>query len=114
MHIERRDRAGHRKKHFCHHEFRLDELGSGIGVGPVDLTNEGHAMSAHTYKLLELVGSSPIGVDDAIRNAIEKASQSVRHLEWFEVVETRGHIQDGKVAHFQVTLKIGFRIDDAS
>ena len=69
-------------------------------------------MSAHTYKLLELVGSSPIGVDDAIRNAIEKASQSVRLLEWFEVVETRGHIQDGKVAHFQVTLKIGFRIDD--
>lgn len=69
-------------------------------------------MSAHTYKLLELVGSSTTGIDDAIRNAIEKASQSVRHLEWFEVVETRGHIQDGKVAHFQVTLKIGFRIDD--
>lgn len=69
-------------------------------------------MSAHIYKLLELVGSSETGIDDAIRNAIEKASKTIRHLEWFEVVETRGHIQDGKVVHFQVTLKVGFRIDD--
>lgn len=71
-------------------------------------------MSAHIYKILELVGSSEQGTDDAIRNAIAKASQSVRHLDWFEVVETRGHIQDGKVAHFQVSLKVGFRIDDES
>lgn len=69
-------------------------------------------MSAHTYKLLELVGSSEHGTDDAIRNAIAKASQSMRHLDWFEVIETRGHIQDGKVAHYQVTLKVGFRLED--
>lgn len=71
-------------------------------------------MSAHTYKLLELVGSSPNSTDEAIRNAIAKASQSLHHLDWFQVVETRGHIQDGKVAHFQVTLKVGFRIQDDS
>lgn len=69
-------------------------------------------MSAHTYKLIELVGSSTAGTDDAIRNAIAKAGESVRHLDWFEVIGTRGHIVDGKVAHFQVTLKVGFRIED--
>lgn len=68
-------------------------------------------MSAHTYKLIELVGSSTTGTDDAIRNAIEKSSQTVRNMDWFEVTETRGHIVDGKVAHFQVTLKVGFRLD---
>ncbi|WP_151637656.1 dodecin [Noviherbaspirillum aerium] len=69
-------------------------------------------MSAHTYKLIELVGSSPNGSDEAIQNAIAKASQTIKHLDWFEVVQTRGHIVDGKVAHFQVTLKAGFRIED--
>ncbi|MFC7515906.1 dodecin [Herbaspirillum sp. GCM10030257] len=69
-------------------------------------------MSAHTYKLVDLVGSSPISSDEAIQNAIAKASQTIKHLEWFEVTETRGHIVDGKVAHFQVTLKVGFRIED--
>ncbi|HQR51202.1 MAG TPA: dodecin family protein [Methylophilaceae bacterium] len=69
-------------------------------------------MSAHIYKMIELVGSSTIGTDDAIRNAIAKAAQSVRHMDWFEVVETRGHIADGKVAHYQVTLKVGFRLED--
>ncbi len=69
-------------------------------------------MSAHVYKIVELVGSSPSGSDDAIRNAIEKASHSIRHLEWYEVVESRGHIVDGKVAHYQVILKVGFRIED--
>ncbi|HEY3325949.1 MAG TPA: dodecin [Novimethylophilus sp.] len=69
-------------------------------------------MSPHTYKLIELVGSSTNGTDEAIRNAIAKASLSVKHMDWFEVVETRGHIVDGKVAHYQVTLKIGFRIED--
>ena len=68
-------------------------------------------MSDHVYKKLEIVGSSKTGVDDAIRNAIETASKSLRHIEWFEVVETRGHVVDGKVAHFQVTLKVGFRIE---
>lgn len=69
-------------------------------------------MSAHTYKLVELVGSSPNSVDEAIRNAIEKASRSIRHMDWFETTEIRGHIADGKVAHFQVKLKVGFRLED--
>ena len=69
-------------------------------------------MPARTYKVIELVGSSTIGTDDAISNAIAKASLTVKHLNWFEVVETRGHILDGKVAHFQVTIKVGFRIED--
>ncbi|TFW72259.1 hypothetical protein C3Y98_03915 [Methylotenera oryzisoli] len=69
-------------------------------------------MSAHTYKLIELVGSSSVGTDDAIRNAIAKAALTVKHMDWFEVVETRGHIVNGGVAHFQVTIKVGFRIED--
>jgi flavin-binding protein dodecin len=69
-------------------------------------------MSAHTYKVIELVGSSPVSSDDAIQSAIAKAAQTLHHLNWFEVIETRGHIVDGKVAHFQVTLKVGFRIED--
>jgi len=68
-------------------------------------------MSEHTYKKVEIVGSSKISTDDAIRNAITKASKSLKNLDWFEVVETRGHIVDNEVAHFQVTLKIGFRLD---
>ena len=69
-------------------------------------------MSEHTYRLIEVVGSSPDGSDQAIRNAIEAAAQTVRNIQWFEVVETRGHVEDGKVKHFQVTLKIGFTLDD--
>lgn len=68
-------------------------------------------MSAHVYKMLEIVGSSPASTDEAIRNAIAEAARTLRHLDWFEVVETRGHIEDGKVAHFQVRLKIGFRLE---
>lgn len=68
-------------------------------------------MSDHVYKLVEVVGSSTTGTDDAIRKAIETAGLSVRHIDWFEVVETRGHVVDGKVAHFQVTVKIGFRLE---
>ena len=68
-------------------------------------------MSNHVYKLVELVGSSSTGTDDAIRNAIETASKTLRHIDWFQVVETRGHVADGKVAHFQVTLKVGFRLE---
>jgi flavin-binding protein dodecin len=69
-------------------------------------------MAAHTYKLIELVGTSPASTDDAIRNAIEKASVTVKHIDWFQVVETRGHVEDGRIAHFQVALKVGFRIED--
>jgi flavin-binding protein dodecin len=69
-------------------------------------------MTSNTYKLSELVGSSTSGTDDAIRNAIARASATIKHIDWFQVVETRGHVADGKVAHFQVTLKVGFRIED--
>jgi dodecin len=68
-------------------------------------------MSDHVYKLVELVGSSTTSSDDAIRNAIETANKTLRHVDWFEVVGTRGHVQDGKVAHYQVTLKVGFRLE---
>jgi flavin-binding protein dodecin len=68
-------------------------------------------MTANTYKLIELVGSSPNGTDEAIRNAIAKAGETLKNLDWFQVVETRGHIANGKVAHYQVTLKVGFRIE---
>lgn len=71
-------------------------------------------MSDHrTYKKLELVGSSPTSIEDAINNAIAECSRSVKNIEWFEVIETRGHIVDGKVGHYQVVLKIGFRIENS-
>jgi flavin-binding protein dodecin len=69
-------------------------------------------MSNHTYKKIEIVGSSATGTDDAIRNALARAARSIHNMDWFEVVETRGHIVDGQVAHWQVTLKIGFRLED--
>jgi hypothetical protein len=69
-------------------------------------------MSSHTYKVVEIVGSSPNGTDDAIRNAIAEAGKTLRHLDWFEVVQTRGHLADGKVGHFQVVLKVGFRLEN--
>ncbi len=65
----------------------------------------------HTYKQIEVVGSSRDSIEDAISNAIRQTAKSVDHVEWFEVVETRGHVVDGDVAHFQVVLKIGFRIE---
>ncbi len=66
---------------------------------------------SHTYKKIELVGSSREGIDDAIRTAIAKASQTTRNLDWFEVKEIRGWIKDGEAQHFQVTMQVGFRID---
>ena len=70
-------------------------------------------MTDHVYKSVEITGSSPDGVTAAIDRAISKASESLRHLDWFEVVSIRGQIgEDGRVAHYQVTLKIGFRIED--
>ena len=68
-------------------------------------------MSNRVYKLVEVVGTSPLGTDEAIRNAIETAAKTIRHIDWFEVTASRGQVVDGKVAHFQVTLKIGFRIE---
>ncbi|MCO8276869.1 dodecin family protein [Actinoplanes sp. TRM 88003] len=69
-------------------------------------------MTNHVYRLTEVVGSSPTSIDDAIRTAIAKASQTVRNIEWFESQEVRGQVVDGEVAHFQVRLKIGFRVED--
>jgi len=69
-------------------------------------------MSDNVYKSVEITGSSATGVTEAIDTAIAKASQSLRNLDWFEVKEVRGHIADGKVAHYQVMLKIGFRLED--
>jgi flavin-binding protein dodecin len=69
-------------------------------------------MSSHVYKTVELVGSSTKGFDDAVNTAIARASTTVRNLRWFQVVETRGHIEDGRIAHWQVTLKVGFTLDE--
>jgi hypothetical protein len=69
-------------------------------------------MSDHVYKVVQLVGSSTVGVDDAIRVAITRASKTLKHLRWFKVVEVRGHVEGGAVAHFQVTLEVGFTIED--
>jgi hypothetical protein len=69
-------------------------------------------MSDHVYKTVEVTGSSTESSDDAIRRAVAKASQSLRRLEWFTVEELRGHLRDGAVAHWQVTVKIGFRLED--
>jgi flavin-binding protein dodecin len=68
-------------------------------------------MSDHVYKIIELVGSSTTSSDDAIRNALNRARQTVRNMRWFEVTDTRGHIDDGQVAHFQVTVRIGFTLE---
>lgn len=68
-------------------------------------------MSEHVYKVIEIVGSSTSSSDDAIRNAIARANSTLQNLDWFQVVETRGHLVDGKIGHFQVTLKVGFRLE---
>ncbi len=68
-------------------------------------------MSDHVYKLLELTGSSAESSDDAVRRAIGKAHETIRNIQWFEVTETRGHVVDGKVGHWQVTLKVGFTLE---
>ena len=69
-------------------------------------------MADHVYRVVELVGSSETGLEDAINSAIGKAAKTVRHMRWFQVVETRGHIENNKVAHYQVTLKVGFAVED--
>ena len=69
-------------------------------------------MSHHTYRVTEIVGTSHEGVDDAISNGISRASQTLRGLDWFEVTQVRGNILDGQIEHYQVGLKVGFRLDD--
>ena len=69
-------------------------------------------MADHTYRLTNIVGTSPDGIDTAIRNALRRAGQTLRHLDWFEVTEIRGQLQDNEVAHYQVSMKVGFRLED--
>ncbi|MFE9621564.1 dodecin [Streptomyces sp. NPDC006527] len=71
-------------------------------------------MSNHTYRVTEIVGTSPDGVDQAIRNGITRASRTLRNLDWFEVTQVRGQIEDGEIAHWQVGLKVGFRLEDSA
>jgi hypothetical protein len=68
-------------------------------------------MSSHVYKMLELTGSSPISIEEAVQTAIAKASETVRNIQWFSITETRGHVIEGKVAHWQVTIRLGFTLE---
>ena len=74
---------------------------------------KGMRMTNHTYRVIEIVGSSPDGVDAAIRNAVSRAAETMRGLDWFEMQSVRGHLENGAIGHFQVTLKVGFRMEDA-
>ena len=69
-------------------------------------------MSNHVYKKIQLVGSSPDSIEDAVKTALAKASKTIRNMRWFEVVETRGHIEDGKIGHWQVTIEVGFTLEE--
>lgn len=69
-------------------------------------------MSDHIYKKIELTGSSKVSSDEAVKNALSRAAKSVKNMRWFEIVETRGHIENGQVAHWQVTIKVGFTLED--
>ncbi|MFC5670225.1 dodecin [Streptomyces incanus] len=69
-------------------------------------------MSNHTYRVTEIVGTSPDSVEQAVRNGVERAAQTLRNLDWFEVTQVRGQIEEGRIAHWQVGLKVGFRLDE--
>ena len=69
------------------------------------------SMSDHVYKKIELVGSSPKGIEDAVKNALTRAKKTVRNMRWFEITETRGYLEEGNIAHWQVTLKVGFTLE---
>ncbi|MCP3768020.1 MULTISPECIES: dodecin [Streptomyces] len=69
-------------------------------------------MSNHTYRVTEIVGTSPDSVEQAVRNGVERASQTLHNLDWFEVTQVRGHLEEGRIAHWQVGLKVGFRLDE--
>jgi flavin-binding protein dodecin len=69
-------------------------------------------VSSRTYRVTEIVGTSPEGIDQAVRNGIERAARTLRHVDWFEVTQVRGHVIDGTVDHFQVGMKVGFRLED--
>jgi flavin-binding protein dodecin len=80
---------------------------------PNFLVGERETMSNHIYRVIEIVGTSPDGIDAAIRNSLARAAETMRLLDWFEVQSVRGDLRNGAVAHFQVTLKVGFRLEDA-
>lgn len=84
---------------------------TGRDAAPMDLF-QGGSMANHTYSISEVVGTSPDGVDAAVRNAISQASKTLRNLDWFEVREIRGHLENGAVADWQVTVKLGFRLEE--
>ena len=77
------------------------------------MNGNGDGMSDRIYRVTEIVGTSPDGIESAIRNALQRAAQTLRHLDWFEVTQIRGQIEDDRVAHFQVGLKVGFRLEDS-
>ena len=87
---------------------------AGVSADEMRRENRERVMSEYdnVYRKIEVVGSSSTSIEDAIQNAVSRADSTLDHVEWFEVVETRGHVKDGKVAHFQVALKIGFRMND--
>ena len=70
-------------------------------------------MSDHVYKVVELVGTSETGIEDAVQTAIARASRTLKHIRWFEIVSTRGHVEDSRIAHYQVTIRVGFTIEDS-
>ena len=84
-------------------------LAGGSGISPFYPWD---SMSDHIYKTIELVGSSSKSVEEAVQKAVAKAGETVRNLRWFQVVDTRGHIENGRIAHWQVTLKLGFTLED--
>ena len=71
-------------------------------------------MDDHVYKIIQLAGSSTVSIEDAIQHAVTRASQTLKNLRWFEVIETRGQVEEGKVAHYQVVIKVGFSLEDAA
>ncbi len=71
-------------------------------------------MDDHVYKIIQLAGSSTVSIEDAIQHAVTRASQTLKNLRWFEVMETRGHVEDGTVAHYQVVIKVGFSLEDGT
>jgi flavin-binding protein dodecin len=80
----------------------------------MDTLREDGMSDDHVYRVIEITGSSPTSISDAIQIAVNRASKTLRNLRWFEVVQTRGHLDGGKILHYQVTLKIGFTIDDSN
>jgi flavin-binding protein dodecin len=80
--------------------------------GGANQRHKERTVSDNVYKLVQLAGSSTNSIEDAIQNAISRASNTLRNLDWFEVVETRGHIENGRVAHYQVVIKVGFRLEE--